>query len=208
MESKNKEIRCCLFDMGNVLVHFSHELMCDQIGQLCDQPGKQVHDLIIHSGLFEKMETGSLTEAEFHRDFQSLVQKEIPFEDLKRAASDIFELNEEILPILEELKQSGMRLIVLSNTGSSHIDFIRKNFQVLDYFDDFTLSYEVGALKPSEIIYRDAIEKSGFTPEECFYTDDILHYIEEARKLGIQAEQFQGADPLRKAMKTHGIPLK
>ena len=40
-------IRTCLFDMGNVLLHFCHERMCAQIGGLCGRTAAEVRALLI-----------------------------------------------------------------------------------------------------------------------------------------------------------------
>jgi glucose-1-phosphatase len=207
MEPKNREIRCCFFDMGNVLVYFSHELMHEQIGKLCNRTGDEVSELMNKSRLLIKMEVGKLTEEEFHLELQNLVSQEILYDELKIASNDIFKLNHDIVPLIKELKRMKIRLIVLSNTGKSHFEFIREKFKILGLFDDYTLSYQVGAMKPMATIYQDAVMKSGCQPEECFYTDDISAYIDSARDLGIQSVQFQNADQLRKAMRNRGIPL-
>ena len=207
MESLKIKIRCCFFDMGNVLVHFSHQKMCEQIGQLCQYSGDQINQLIIESGLLNKIELGLISEVEFHSHFQDLVSRQISFEELKRASSDIFDLNSEIVPILEELKRLEIRLVLLSNTSSAHVDFIREKFEILDLFDDYTLSYEVGSMKPDQEIYLDAIKKAECLPEECFYTDDIEQNILAAKKLGIKAVQFLSAAQLADDMKKRGIPL-
>jgi FMN phosphatase YigB (HAD superfamily) len=40
------------------------------------------------------------------------------------------------------------------------------------------------------------VELAGCRPEECFFTDDILEYVEGARSLGIDAVQFHSAAQL------------
>ena len=62
---------------------------------------------------------------------------------------------------------------------------------MLRHFDDLVLSYEVKAMKPSPLIYREAIARAQCRPEECFYTDDIAAYVEGARREGIDAVQFE-----------------
>jgi FMN phosphatase YigB (HAD superfamily) len=47
--------------------------------------------------------------------------------------------------------------------------------------------------------------KAGCRPEECFYTDDIAEYVEGARRMGIDAVQFQGAEQLESELLARGI---
>ena len=200
-------IRTCLFDMGNVLVHFCHDRMCRQIGALCGQTGPDIRKLLFDSELQWKFERGRLSEREFHAELSRLVAAELVFEALVEAGSDIFQLNEPIVPILETLKAKGKRLVLLSNTSVSHFEFVRRRFDVLRHFDDYVLSYEVGALKPEREIFEAALRKIECAPEECFYTDDIAAYIAAAREHGLEAEVFTTAEALREHLATRGVEV-
>lgn len=184
------EIRTFLFDMGNVLVHFSHERMCTQIGRLCHRTGPEVRAALIDSGLQWDFERGRISEGEFHRKLERVFDCRFELSELVEAGSDIFELNAPILPVLEELRGRGARLVLLSNTSVSHFEFVSRRFEVLNYFHDFVLSFEVGAMKPQPEIFHAALRKIECRPEECFYTDDIPDYVAAGRSHGLQAEVF------------------
>ena len=119
----------------------------------------------------------------------------------RHAAADIFWLNESIVPVLHELKASGQRLVLLSNTSITHIQFIERHYTVLDLMDDRVTSFEAGALKPESRIFEVALEKAQCTPEECFYTDDIAAYINKALTFGIHARLFTTTESLRQSLK-------
>jgi HAD superfamily hydrolase (TIGR01549 family) len=189
-------LRTCLFDMGNVLVHFSHELMCNQMAALCDKTGEEVRSLLIDSGLQWDFERGQLTEAEFHARFCNVTEADVDFRALRKAGSDIFELNTPIVPVLDRLRELDIRLVLLSNTSVSHFEFIRERFDVLSRFDDFIVSYRVGAIKPERAIFEAAIAAIECEPDECFYTDDIPEYVGIGREFGLQAEVFTDAAAL------------
>jgi HAD superfamily hydrolase (TIGR01509 family) len=55
-------------------------------------------------------------------------------------------------------------------------------------------------MKPQPEIYQAAIECAGCRPEECFYTDDIPEFIEAAKRLGIDAVQFESAAQLEREL--------
>ena len=166
-------IKACLFDMGNVLVYFSHQKMCQNVAAACNIPEADATHLLLESGLQWQLERGEITEAEFHAGFEKSVGRSVNFEALKHAAADIFWLNDSIVPLIDELKQRGIRLVLLSNTSITHLRFIQANFDILNRFDALTTSCQVGALKPDGAIYRDALDKAMCSPEHCFYTDDI-----------------------------------
>jgi putative hydrolase of the HAD superfamily len=198
-------VRTCLFDMGNVLVFFSHERMCEQIGQLCDRSADDVHRLLIESGVQWNYERGRLSPREFHEWFQIATQRTVPFADLNRAASDIFWLNEPILPVLDQLKAQGLRLVLLSNTCVTHFEWVRDHYDVLNRFDACVTSCGAGAIKPEPAIYEAALREIGCDPAECFYTDDIPKYIAAGRQHGLLAEVFTDVPALRGHLGNHGI---
>ena len=190
-------IKTLLFDMGNVLVFFSHERMCRQIGELCGRSATEVRKLLMGSDLQWEFERGRLTEEEFRASLSERVQHEFELDALRKAASDIFEAHDEIEPVLRGLKQNNYRLVLLSNSSISHFNWIQQRFSILEHFDDFTVSYEADAIKPEPGIYHRALSMIQCEPHECFYTDDISEYVEAGRTYGLQAEVFQNAETLK-----------
>lgn len=200
-------IRSCLFDMGNVLVHFSHDRMCQQIGALCGKSGDDLRRLLLDSGVQWEFERGLMSADDFHKRVQELVGTMIDFEELMEAASDIFELNRPMIDILKALKERPTRLVLFSNTSVWHYEFIRKRFDILDWFDDYVLSYEVGAIKPEPDMFRAALRTIRCAPQECFYTDDIPKYVESGRKYGFDADVFTDSDRLARQLAARGIEV-
>lgn len=199
-------IRAFIFDLGNVLLRFSHQRMYEQVAALCGRDVESVRNLFC-SGLGDDYECGRLTATELHRVLETQLQSTLDRVRLEQAVGDIFELNSDMPPLLDKLRRRGFPLILLSNTNETHIRWVRSNFDILDRFDRCVLSYEVGAMKPDPRIYAAAIAASGFDPGECFYTDDIPHYVEQGRAAGLQAEVFTGIDDLRRALNARGLPI-
>lgn len=200
-------IETCLLDMGNVLVLFSHEVMCRQIAALTSGDVAQVRRVLFEDGLQLEFERGQVTEDEFHRRYQLAVDHEIEKDALCRAGSDIFRENPGMTDLLLQLRSLGMRLVLLSNTSTSHFQWVQARFGVLDGFDDFVLSYEVGEIKPHRAMYEAAIERIGCAPANCFYTDDIAENIDAGRRVGLQAELFTSPANLGRTLASHGVAL-
>src|SRR5207245_7329998 len=119
--------------------------------------------------------------------------------------SSIF-LPDTLIPerLLQGLKRR-YRLLLLSNTNAIHFNMIRENYPLLRHFDDYVLSYEVGATKPSRQIYEEAISRAQCAPEECFFTDDIAEYVAAAREAGMDAVQFQSAAQIEAELLGRGV---
>lgn len=200
-------LRTIIFDMGNVLVHFSHDRMCGQIGALCGQSGGDIQRLLIDSGLQWDFERGRMTPKELHRQVVELIGQSLEYDAVRVAASDIFWLNEPLVPVLDELRRQGFRLVLLSNTSEWHFDFIWNRFDVLQRLDAHVLSCRVGAIKPEPLIYDAILQEIGCRPDEAFYTDDITRYIETARTYGLHAEVFTDVPTLRGHLARHGVTV-
>lgn len=200
-------IKTCFFDMGNVLVHFSHEKMCENMASLTGLETGKIAETLLGSGLQWQLERGQISEEEFHSSFERALGLTVSFEDLKLAAADIFWLNDSIVPLIGELKALGVRLVLLSNTSITHMRFIQERYEFLNLFDALTTSFQVGALKPDTAIYEDALLKANCKPEECFYTDDIEEYVLKARTFGIKAEVYTETESTRLALASLGVAL-
>ena len=78
---------------------------------------------------------------------------------------------------------------------------------MLGFFDDFTTSFEAGALKPDAKIYENALARANCEPQECFYTDDIEEYVLKAASFGINAEVYTQTDKTRQALQSLGVAV-
>jgi putative hydrolase of the HAD superfamily len=88
----------------------------------------------------------------------------------------------EMLDLVRELRRSGLRTSLLSNSWGRPDSYPR---EVLDeLFDDAVISADVGMRKPEERIFRLAVERLGLSPAECVFVDDVEGNIVAARALG------------------------
>jgi glucose-1-phosphatase len=198
-------IQTCFFDMGNVLVHFSHEKMCQNIARLCGWSDVQAKMYLFKEGRQWQLERGEVSEEQFHAELCQTTGRMLDIDELRHAAADIFWLNESIIPVLHELKSAGQRLVLLSNTSITHLRFIERNFSVLQLMDDRVTSFEAGAIKPEPRIYEVALSKAQCEPRECFYTDDIEAYVRKAETFGIHSRVYSTTEGLAASLSELGI---
>ena len=116
--------------------------------------------------------------------YKRIVEKRIAIQ------ADCFRhLHEEIIPMLVNLKEKGIKIGLISNCFSEETALI-KNSELFPFFDAVCLSYEEGMMKPEVGIYHRCMDKLGVTAEECLYVGDGgCNELETARKLGMQAVQ-------------------
>ena len=198
-------ITTLIFDLGNVLVTFSHEKMFQQIGKVVGASSEAVRELLIDQRIALQLERGLLSVDEIYTLFKNLGTTPFQLDHLLYAASNIFTPRKEMETLVKTLKAKGYQLLILSNTYAPHIDFISQNMQLLSLFDHLILSYEIGAAKPEETIYRAALQKAATSPNNCFYIDDIVENIRAAEKLGITSHHFTSHPSLMESLIQHAI---
>jgi putative hydrolase of the HAD superfamily len=74
-------------------------------------------------------------------------------------------------PTLSQLSEMGVGVGVISNWDASAKPIL-KECGLLDYFDPCVISSEVGVSKPSEWIFRLALDRAGVDPSRCLYVGD------------------------------------
>ncbi len=192
------------FDLGNVLIFFDHQKMCRQVASCSGLALTQVEQIMAQYG--PSYERGEVDSRFVYDEICKAACEELDFDALMLAVSDIFEPNDPVISIAKALKDKGHHLFLLSNTCEAHFTFAHSKFAFLkQIFDGFVLSYQVGARKPEKKIYEKALEIAGCPNRPCFYTDDILLYVESARSLHIDAEQYTNPNDLTQHLHARGI---
>ena len=203
--------RFIYFDLGNVLLHFDHELACRQMAEVSGVAADAVRDLVFRAqdGLQWQYERGEITTAEFHLAYCDALGTDVDVNALARAASDIFRLNTAILPLLWQLQRSGHRLGILSNTCPAHWEFVvGGRFRLItEYFERFALSYELREMKPDAECYRAAEELADAAPDEIFFLDDREENVAGANEAAWSAVRFTSVPQLVRDLQAAGVRL-
>ena len=195
------------FDLGKVLVEFSHERMCNQMADVAGTTPERVRNALFGDteslAALIRYETGHITTDEFFDHFCESTGTTPDRKLLEAAVCDIFSPIEPMWELVSRLAAAGNRLAVLSNTNRLQWEFISDGHyplfamgQPTNAFAWAILSYEVEAMKPGRAIYDAAIERAGVAAQEVFFTDDRLENVEGALAAGIDAVQFVDCDGL------------
>jgi len=186
-------IKTVIFDLGRVIVPFDFRRGYARLEPLCGIPAAEIPGRIRPTGLVERFESGQIESKPFFGQLSAHLGLRISYAEFCEIWMSIFLPDTLISEDLLATIRRTHRLLLLSNTNPIHFEGILAQYPLLRHFHGFVLSYEVGAMKPSPLIYQKAIDLAGCAPEECFFTDDIAEYVEGARNMGIDAVQFQSA---------------
>lgn len=200
-------LKAFVFDLGNVLLPFSHERMYAQVAALCGAEVTTVRQALLDGELALGFERGAYTESELQAELERRLAASFEADTLHRAIADIFSPDLVMLRVVDVLKARGYRLVLLSNTNPIHVRWIAQEYAVFEKFDDCVFSHEVRALKPEPAIYAAAIRRANCAAGECFYTDDIEAYVVAGRMAGLDAEVFTSAAAFCEQVRRRGIEL-
>ena len=198
-------IRAVFFDIGNVVLYFSHERMYRQLAAASGAPLADVRREISDRGLAVRYDRGEMTTAEFAEHLAALGGRPLDTDAFQRAATDIFTVNPGVESLVEALARQDVELGVLSNTCEVHSTYVVDRFDVFRHFRHHVFSHRVGAVKPEAAIFRAAHEAAGCAPEACFFTDDRPEFVAAARRAGLDAETYRGARYLRSQLARRGL---
>lgn len=201
-------IKAIIFDYGNVICKFTNDIFIERISKVSGKSKEEVIQIYYKdSDLNKRFESGLISNQEFFEELSKLFEIDISYEELKKIYSeDKFTLNEGIDELIEELKKK-YKIGLLSNTSDWDFDYLLKVTPMVKGFDAITTSFEVKAMKPKAEIFLNALKKLNLKPEECIYTDDIMDYVEAAKKVGINAVQFTNIEKFKLDLKEFGVEI-
>jgi putative hydrolase of the HAD superfamily len=198
-------IKAFIFDLGNVLVSFDHSKIVERLKTVCDLEHEEIFGKAISSALVQDYNLGKISSEEFFAAVNRELSLRMNYEDFCETWNCTFHPEPIIPPELIENLSKKYKLLVLSDTNALHFDFIKENFPILDYFEEFILSHKVASAKPSSEIFQAAVKIAGCQPEECLFIDDLEANVEGARKTGINALQFVSAQELEAELKMRNL---
>ena len=197
----NGMIRLIIFDLGKVILDFSHLKIAEGLARHSEHkryqdPGNMMEDMLLNgNGVIARYDNGNMTTEEFFSYIKETFGLNISFLQFKRIWMEIFTENKGVGDLIERLKKD-FTLFLLSNTNELHFTYIKKRFPVVHKFDRWVLSYETGLSKPDPEIYRLALSQAGVKPEEAIFIDDIAGHVRGAQSVGIHAVEFKSVEQI------------
>jgi putative hydrolase of the HAD superfamily len=195
------------FDMGNVLLSFSHERMAEQMARVVGTDAKRAWQILFDEGLEWAYERGELTREQFYgRYCEAAAVKLTDIEALDAAGNDIFELNPLTIGLVGRLAGARYRVGVCSNTTASHWTHCTRRFAALEsVFHVHALSFQLKAMKPQPRFYEEAAKLAGVPAAKIFFTDDRTENVEAASKAGWDAVLFENVSQVNEELRRRGV---
>jgi putative hydrolase of the HAD superfamily len=200
--------KAVIFDIGRVIVRLQPERALEPFAARCGRghTPEQIWSAILHDPLWENWQEGRMEPREWHRHLQRQLDIGLTFEEFCAAWN--FALHPEtILPEHLFAKLADRcRLALLSNTDPLHSAALESQFSFLRHFPARIYSCRIGTSKPMPAIYEAALHAVGVRAQEALFIDDVAEYVEAARKLGMDAVQFDSPPRLYQELARRGLP--
>lgn len=203
-------IRFVYFDLGNVLASFDVQRACENVARRWSVDPGDVRRFIWDSGLQDRFEHGQVSVDEFAKTVRqslNLDEASTPTTELVDRLCDMFEPIVEMVDLVDDVRNRGVRLGILSNTCEAHWQWLtRAQYAALrGPFDHVILSYEHGLMKPHLSLYRIAADKTGEAAASILFFDDRPDNVAAAQASGWQAHQFTDASSAREVLRVAGV---
>ncbi len=199
--------KAIFFDIKNVLLYFDPDKMLSQIADYCGQAASAIQETITKENWQEKYERGEIDTRTLYHCLPEHIRQTHGFSQWSKACADVFAPNSALFPLLKRLKQSKVRLFILSNICEIQFSYAYTHFSAFHFFEKYFLSYEMGAKKPEQKLFEQALEKTSTSPCEAFFIEGYEEYAMQARSYGLDSKLYRSPDLLEKELMTRGCLL-
>jgi HAD superfamily hydrolase (TIGR01509 family) len=196
-----------VFDLGKVLVDFDYGIAAEKIARRGRFSPAQVRDLLDHSPLLYRFETGLMSTDEFYGEVCAACGFSGKLDEFCAAFADIFSEIKPMIALHSALRAARVPMHIFSNTNDIAVGHIRKRFPFFSNFDGYVLSYQHGAMKPTAKIYEIVEEQTGHKGKDIVYLDDRAENIEAGLARGWQALLHETPEKSIPALRQLGLPV-
>lgn len=198
-------IKAIIFDLGNVLINFNALRAAKRFARETEAPLEKIWQHFFTSRVEKAYTRGEITTREFYRHAKQTFDSTIDFKTFRQLWNDIFWENKGIQPVLKKLSKN-YPLYVISNTNALHFDYVTEKYpKIFHYFKKRFPSHEVGRRKPDPRIYWKVLRAIRLKPDETVFIDDMPHFVEAAKKIGMKGIRFRSIFRLKRDLRRLGI---
>lgn len=203
-------IKAIIFDLGGVLIDLDFNKTTRAFQDLGFPNFEQMFSQFKADRLFEKLETGLISEDDFYVAMQKVNPGHLTAANIRNAWNSLlldFRLTS--LDYLGTIKKH-YPIFLLSNTNIIHYNAFNEKLkaqaglEILDpLFTKCYYSHDIGLRKPNQNIYEYVLNDAGLEAATTLFIDDTNINIEGARGVGLQThlllpgERIENLDQLK-----------
>ena len=186
-------IKNILFDLGAVLINIDFQKVTRSFVDLGVEDFEKKYAHLSADALFEKLETGRISEQDFYDAMIGQANMGATREDIRVAwVSILQDFRVESMQFLHGLA-GKYRLFLLSNTNSIHLAEMQLKVRhelgapsLESYFERAYFSHLIKCRKPGKKAFKYVLEDAGIMAEDTIFIDDAPPNIETASEMGFR----------------------
>jgi putative hydrolase of the HAD superfamily len=188
-----KATKNIIFDLGGIFLNLNYQLTKDLFIEYGITDFDDLFTQHHANDLFEDLEKGKITPAEFYDAFRKETKTELSNEEIKKAWNAMLvSFPKERIDWLKSIKDK-YNIYLFSNTNQIHYDRIMELYNRDLGTDDFNelfikpyYSHEMGLRKPYADSFLHILKEQQLDAAETLFIDDTIKNIEGANELGLQ----------------------
>lgn len=199
-------VKAVVFDVGNVLYHWSPRTLYERLIPDCQALDAFLSEVVTPEWHFQH-DAGrpfAETSAELidrYPEHRELIEVWGP-----RFNESVAGPVEGMHALVEALEAAGVPIFGITNfSGEFWPPFRDREARLFDLFRDIVVSGDERLVKPDPAIYALALDRFGLAPGEGLFIDDSLANVEAARDSGFLAHHFRSAEEVRREIIRHGL---
>lgn len=195
---KLHDYEAIIFDLGGVIINLDYKKTENAFKKLFGNNFSEAYSKQSQTEVFNKLETGAISEKEFVEAMQKSPCKEVSHQAIIDAWNVmLLDIPKERIELLEKIGKEK-RIFLLSNTNEIHkkafdkIVFEQHQMKGLEpLFEKAYFSHLVGMRKPNTEIFEFVIRENNLNPQKTLFIDDSPQHIEGAKKAGLNAYHLE-----------------
>lgn len=198
-------IKNIIFDLGNVLIEFNPHSFIEK--NISAEDRDEVFHMIFQRKEWLELDRGTLSYDEVVRFFVTrFPQYENQIKKFfENKIIDCLKPIEENIKLVEELKERGCKLYILSNFHYPAFKNVSEKWDFFKLFDGQVISSHANLLKPEKGIYEEILRKYKLIPEETLFIDDSYENVVAGEKFGLHTIHLDNYRELRKKLEEKGL---
>ena len=189
-----QKIKNIIFDYGNVIFEIDFKKAQNALSQLGIPDIESFFGHKGHDELFSKLETGSISAAEFRAGIRAAAKNnDLSDQEIDAAWNSIFVgVPKNVHEVLLQAKDK-YRTFLLSNTNEIHynffVDYLKREYAMDGNDSLFEKAYYSQLMllrKPHVEIFERVIQENDLNPVETLFIDDSPQHLVGAKQAGLQ----------------------
>lgn len=195
-----KLVKNILFDFGGVFLNIDFAKTYEAFKMLGISDFSSFFDGYTQTPLFEDLETGKITPADFADGIRQLSGLNVTDEQIFTAWNALLLDLPAIRVAVLKRAAFNYRVFLLSNTNQIHYEVYNGDFRQLNGYDFENLfekaywSHRIGMRKPNPEVFREILLQNNLRADETVFIDDGIMHIEAAKALGFNVIHLHEKD--------------